>query len=46
VRPLAAAWREARGLAADPLAELRKSGYVERTGQERGSRSSAVSSYA
>ncbi|MGC1462158.1 MAG: TIM barrel protein [Terracidiphilus sp.] len=46
VRPLAAAWREARGLAADPLAALRKSGYVERTERERGSRSSAVSSYA
>jgi L-rhamnose isomerase/sugar isomerase len=46
VRPLAAAWREARGLPADPLAALRASGYVERIGQERGSRSSAVSSYA
>jgi L-rhamnose isomerase/sugar isomerase len=46
VRPLAAAWREARGLAADPLAELHKSGYVERIAAERGSRASAVSSYA
>ncbi len=46
VRPLAAAWREAHGLPADPLAALRSSGYVERIGQERGSRSSAVSSYA
>jgi L-rhamnose isomerase/sugar isomerase len=46
VRPLTAAWREARGIAADPLAALRASGYVERTGRERGSRSSAVSSYA
>ena len=46
VRPIVAAWREARGLAADPLAALRASGYVERTGRERGSRSSAVSSYA
>ena len=46
VRPLAAAWREARGLPADPLAALRAGGYVERTAQERGSRSSAVSSYA
>jgi len=46
VRPLTAAWRESRGLAADPLAALRSSGYVERTGKERGSRSSAVSSYA
>jgi L-rhamnose isomerase/sugar isomerase len=46
VRPLTAAWREARGMKADPLAALRASGYVERTGQERRSRSSAVSSYA
>ena len=46
VRPLAAAWRESRGLAADPLAALREGGYVERIAQERGSRSSAVSSYA
>jgi L-rhamnose isomerase/sugar isomerase len=46
VRPLVAAWRKARGLAADPLAALRKSGYVARTERERGSRSSAVSSYA
>ena len=46
VRPVVAAWREARGLAADPLAALRASGYVERTGRERGSRSLAVSSYA
>lgn len=46
VRPLVAAWRESHGLAADPLAALRASGYVERSAQERGSRSSAVSSYA
>ena len=46
VRPLAAAWREAHGLPADPLAALRASGYVERIGQQRGSRSSAVNSYA
>ncbi len=46
VRPLAAAWREARGLPANPLAALRESGYVERIGQERGSRNSSVSSYA
>jgi L-rhamnose isomerase/sugar isomerase len=46
VRPLAAAWREARGLPADPLAALKSSGYVERIGRERGSRQSAVSSYA
>jgi L-rhamnose isomerase/sugar isomerase len=46
VRPLAAAWREARGLHPDPLAALRESGYVERMARERGSRTSAVSSYA
>ena len=46
VRPLTRAWREARGLPADPLAELRANGYVERAAKERGSRSSAVSSYA
>jgi L-rhamnose isomerase/sugar isomerase len=46
VRPLAAAWRQARGLPVDPLAALREGGYVERIAQERGSRCSAVSSYA
>ncbi len=46
VRPLNRAWREARGLPADPLEALRESGYVEKIGRERGSRSSAVSSYA
>jgi L-rhamnose isomerase/sugar isomerase len=46
VRPLAAAWREARKLPADPLAALYADGYVERISRERGSRSSAVSSYA
>ena len=46
VRPLTAEWRQARGMKADPLAALRASGYVERTAKDRGSRSSAVSSYA
>jgi len=46
VRPLVAAWREARGLAADPLKALRESGYLERITRERASRQSAVSSYA
>jgi L-rhamnose isomerase/sugar isomerase len=46
VRPLTRAWREARGLPADPLEALRTSGYVERAAEERGSRSSAVGSYA
>jgi L-rhamnose isomerase/sugar isomerase len=46
VRPLARAWREARGLPADPLAALSAGGYVERIARERGSRQAAVSSYA
>jgi L-rhamnose isomerase / sugar isomerase len=46
VRPLVAAWREAHGLAADPLAALREGGYVERAARERGSRQAAVGSYA
>ena len=46
VRPVLRAWREARGLPADPLAELHAGGYVERAAKERGSRSMAVSSYA
>jgi L-rhamnose isomerase / sugar isomerase len=46
VRPLVRAWREARGLAADPLEALRGGGYVERVARERGSRSTVVSSYA
>ncbi|HEV2325350.1 MAG TPA: TIM barrel protein [Terracidiphilus sp.] len=46
VRPLTQAWREAHGLPADPVKALRKNGYVERISRERGSRSSAVSSYA
>ncbi len=46
VRPLVAAWREGRGLPADPIAALRSNGYVERIARERGSRQSAVSSYA
>jgi L-rhamnose isomerase/sugar isomerase len=45
-RPLAAAWRVARGLAADPLAALKAGGYVERISRERGSRTSTVGSYA
>jgi L-rhamnose isomerase / sugar isomerase len=46
VRPLARAWREARGLPSDPLDALRAEGYVERIARERGARSSTVSSYA
>jgi len=46
VRPLAAAWRQHRGLPADPLAALKASGYVERMGAERGGRTTTVNSYA
>jgi L-rhamnose isomerase/sugar isomerase len=46
VRPLTREWRKAHGLPPDPLEALRASGYVERAAEERGSRSSAVSSYA
>jgi L-rhamnose isomerase/sugar isomerase len=46
VRPLAAAWREARGLPADPLAALRSSGYVERIAKQRFSRNSVANTYA
>jgi L-rhamnose isomerase/sugar isomerase len=46
VRPLAAAWREAHGLPADPLAALRAEGYVERISRERGSRLTASITYA
>jgi L-rhamnose isomerase/sugar isomerase len=46
VRPMVAAWREKRGIPADPLAALRESGYVERITRERGSRQVGVASYA
>lgn len=46
VRPMTRAWREAHGLPEDPVKALRENGYVERISAERGSRSSAVSSYA
>ena len=47
VRPLVAEWRQQRGLAKDPLAALRESGYVERIAKERSSRRvSSESSYA
>jgi L-rhamnose isomerase/sugar isomerase len=46
VRPMVAAWREKRGVPADPLAALRESGYVERITRERGSRQVGVASYA
>jgi len=46
VRPIVRAWRESRGLPADPLKALRDSGYVERAAQERGRRHATVGSYA
>ncbi len=47
VRPLLREWREARGLAAEPLARLRESGYVEARARERGGRNAlAGGSYA
>jgi len=46
VRPAVRAWRRGRGLAEDPLAAFRQSGYMERIGRERAGRASAASSYA
>lgn len=46
VRPMVAAWRDMRGIPADPLVALRESGYVERITRERGSRAVDVASYA
>ncbi len=40
------AWREARRIPANPLQELRKSGYIERIAQQRGNRQSGMASYA
>jgi L-rhamnose isomerase/sugar isomerase len=46
VRPMIAAWREARGLQANPLEALRTGEYVERISKERGKRASEPSNYA
>jgi L-rhamnose isomerase/sugar isomerase len=46
VRPLLAAWREQRGLDADPLSALRSCGYLERITRERSGRQSSGGSYA
>ena len=47
VRPLLREWREARGLAPEPLAAFRASGYLERIAAARAARNQgAVSSYA
>jgi L-rhamnose isomerase/sugar isomerase len=44
VRPVLRDWREQHGLAADPLAALRESGYVERIAGERGEKNRASQS--
>jgi L-rhamnose isomerase/sugar isomerase len=47
VRPIVRTWREARGLPAEPLQALAKSGYVEQISRERASKNaSGASSYA
>ncbi len=46
VKPQLLAWREARGLSADPLLELRRSGYMERIAQQRGHKQTGMGSYA
>jgi L-rhamnose isomerase/sugar isomerase len=47
VRPIVRAWREARGLPAEPLQTLAESGYVEQISKERASKNaSGASSYA
>jgi L-rhamnose isomerase / sugar isomerase len=47
VRPMVKEWRQARKLPAEPLTELKDSGYVEQISKERGARNAnSVSSYA
>lgn len=47
VRPITRDWRESKGLAADPLAELRASGYVEEAAKARGLKNiGSIASYA
>jgi L-rhamnose isomerase/sugar isomerase len=47
VRPAIAAWRSARGLAADPLDAFRASGYLERATKDRAARNAvAAGAYA
>lgn len=47
VRPAIAEWRRSRGLAEDPLAAFRASGYLERITAERAEKNrAAISSYA
>ncbi len=46
VRPVLREWRRSKGLAEDPLAAFRSSGYWERITRERAGRVAAASSYA
>ncbi|HEY8055977.1 MAG TPA: TIM barrel protein [Terriglobales bacterium] len=46
VRPAVRAWRRARGLAEDPLAAFRASGYLERVARERAGHTATATSYA
>lgn len=47
VRPLLGEWRRSKGLAEDPLAAFRQSGYLERITRERSEKNkSSVASYA
>ena len=46
VRPVIEEWRRAKGLATDPLAAFRESGYLRRIADERGGRAQAAASYA
>jgi L-rhamnose isomerase/sugar isomerase len=47
VRPMVKEWREARKLPAEPLAELKTSGYMEKINKERGAKNAnSGSSYA
>jgi L-rhamnose isomerase/sugar isomerase len=46
VRPAVREWRHTKGLAENPLAAFRESGYMERITRDRAGRATAVSSYA
>jgi L-rhamnose isomerase / sugar isomerase len=46
VRPAVNEWRRSKGLAENPLAAFRESGYMDRITRERAGRASAASSYA
>jgi L-rhamnose isomerase/sugar isomerase len=46
VRPVIEEWRRSKGLAPNPLAAFRESGYMDRIVQERAGRAQSVASYA